>query len=112
MLKTSQLVTDFEMLDYKDGDDFYYLKIRAILKDGSVLFLKEYGSPEGLSYSYHWQSPEGEMIRRWDNAPHHQEISSSPHHVHTPGVEKSPIVDCEGLLEEIGKILALSSSKE
>lgn len=39
LLKTSHLVTNYEMLDYNDGHDFYYLKARVVLKDGSILFL-------------------------------------------------------------------------
>jgi len=33
-------------------------------------------------YSYHWQSSVGEIRKRWDNAPHHREIDTYPHHVH------------------------------
>lgn len=34
-------------------------------------------------YSYHWErrSIDGE-IYRWDNAPHHQEVTTFPHHLH------------------------------
>lgn len=34
-------------------------------------------------YSVHWQTNEGNLKRRWDNAPHHPEISTHPHHIHS-----------------------------
>lgn len=33
-------------------------------------------------YSFHWQSADGPLRKRWDNAAHHPEVSSHPHHVH------------------------------
>ncbi|MCK4491669.1 MAG: hypothetical protein KAU03_03540 [Candidatus Altiarchaeales archaeon] len=33
-------------------------------------------------YKYHWQDKEGNLIARWDNVPHHPEVSSFPHHRH------------------------------
>lgn len=36
-------------------------------------------------YRYHLQGEDGDMICRWDNASHHPEIDSHPHHLHRPG---------------------------
>jgi len=33
-------------------------------------------------YNFHWQDATGNLIRRWDNAPHHPELDNYPHHVH------------------------------
>lgn len=33
-------------------------------------------------YSFHWQKATGELRIRWDNAPHHPEVHTHPHHVH------------------------------
>ena len=30
----------------------------------------------------HWQNNEKKLIKRWDNAPHHVEIETYPHHLH------------------------------
>jgi hypothetical protein len=43
---------------------------------------REYFSKTGRKYSFHWQKKSGEMISRWDNAPHHTHISTFPHHRH------------------------------
>jgi hypothetical protein len=44
-----------------------------------------------LTYRIHWQGREGNLKRRWDNARHHGEIPTFPHHVHLgPGGEVGP----------------------
>lgn len=40
------------------------------------------GDPLILKYSYHWQDTSGQLKKRWDNAAHHPEIITHPHHVH------------------------------
>jgi hypothetical protein len=39
-------------------------------------------------YSFHWQQATGQLIKRWDNAAHHPEITTHPFHVHD-GDEKN-----------------------
>ena len=43
---------------------------------------------KNLKYSFHLQDKSGNLLKRWDNAEHHPEISTSPHHVHE-GSEKN-----------------------
>lgn len=33
-------------------------------------------------YSFHWQDKRGNLIKRWDNAPHFPELEGFPHHIH------------------------------
>ena len=33
-------------------------------------------------YRHHWQNQDGILIKRWDNAPHHPQVASFPHHLH------------------------------
>jgi hypothetical protein len=33
-------------------------------------------------YCHHWQNQDGCLIKRWDNAPHHPQVVSFPHHLH------------------------------
>jgi hypothetical protein len=35
-----------------------------------------------IKYSFHWQQNNGQLIKRWDNAAHHPEIETYPHHLH------------------------------
>ena len=55
-------------------------KLRLVITDGS--FLDVWLSTDG-DYAYHWErrGQTGE-IYRWDNAPHHPQVSSFPDHFH------------------------------
>ncbi|MFQ5398712.1 MAG: DUF6516 family protein [Anaerolineae bacterium] len=55
-------------------------KLRLLITDGS--FLDIWLSADG-DYSYHWErrGQTGE-IYRWDNAPHHAQVSTFPDHFH------------------------------
>ena len=53
-------------------------------------------------YKYHLQSESGELIARWDNVPHHRDISSFPHHKHDKnGVHPSEPADLKYVLDII-----------
>jgi len=69
LLKKSSAVKGYEVLDFKQGKDFYFLKVRAKLLDGSELYIREFVSENEFIYSYHWQDERGKLIIRWDNAP-------------------------------------------
>jgi hypothetical protein len=59
------------------------IKADVQLADGSRLHLNEvYVLGQLRKYSYYRLSPTGEVIQGWDNAPHHPEIASYPHHLH------------------------------
>jgi len=61
--------------------DIELIKANATLKDGSVLYVSEVAGAGFRDYSYHWQKGD-ELMKRWDNAPHHKELPDFPHHVH------------------------------
>jgi len=110
MLKTLELLkhrlfTSYEVLDFKQGGDFYYLKIKALLVDKSELHIREYVTEADYLYSYHWQDANGKLIIRWDNSPHHRQIRTFPHHKHTPELEESYEVDFEAVLKIIERRL-------
>ncbi|MCF6297942.1 MAG: DUF6516 family protein [Flavobacteriaceae bacterium] len=44
-----------------------------------------------MSYSYYWLRLDNSLIIGWDNAPHHPEIKTSPHHKHIGGKVESSI---------------------
>lgn len=33
-------------------------------------------------YRFHWQDAAARLLKRWDNAAHHPQVSTHPHHVH------------------------------
>jgi Family of unknown function (DUF6516) len=75
-------ITQFEVEQYKSWELGFYVRLKITFKDNSVLFVKEYTSETERNYSYHWQSKEGDLIIRWDNAPHYKKIKTFPHHRH------------------------------
>lgn len=95
------------------SDGVAQYRMRVILLDGSLLQCVERVRQlsDGLltdKYSFHWQRPDGSLIRRWDNAPHHPEIVSFPHHVHEGDelhVLAHEAVDVFGVLELMEKAL-------
>ena len=70
------------ILDLQSGDNFVYYKMQISFINKSSLYVNEYNSVEERKYSYHWQDHEDNLLIRWDNAPHHEDISTHPHHKH------------------------------
>ncbi len=110
MLQTLELLRDeliesYEILDFKSGESFYFLKVKAVLLDGSVLHIKEYASSQDYLYSYHWQEKDGSLRIRWDNSPHHEHLRTFPSHKHAPQLQESDEVSLSEVLEAIRKEL-------
>jgi len=105
-LENSQIVQQFSVLDYKVFTGGLYIKLKAILKGGSVLHIKEYSDSESRKYSYNWQAPDGKLILRWDNSPHYKHLKTFPHHKHVDGgISESYSIVIEDVLEEIQNLL-------
>ena len=85
-------------------------RYRLTLTNKNLLEIFEFFSIESgqinvVKYSYHWQQEDGQLIKRWDNAAHHPEIVTYPHHLHD-GSEDF-VVDYSPLdIQEILKIVA------
>jgi Family of unknown function (DUF6516) len=83
----------------------YELKAVLLLKNGSQLFVKDYVFLDGArKYAYHWQDSVGQLISRWDNAPHWKGVKTFPHHRHAEQgsqVESSPVRTLEDVLKFI-----------
>ena len=64
------------------------LRIRLRFADQALLEISEAivfvaGELRWLSYRYHYQDASAGLVFRYDNAPHHPEVPSHPHHKHT-----------------------------
>ncbi|MDQ1350920.1 MAG: hypothetical protein QG657_1222 [Acidobacteriota bacterium] len=104
LLKESPIVRDAEILSLLQGGNFYYLKMKAFIINGTLLFIKIYLSDTEYDYSFHWQDNQGILISRWDNAPHHSGIGTYPHHIHTPiGINDSYEITLQDVLGQIKK---------
>lgn len=70
------------------GPDFGYLRVRVDLGDDGFLEMAEYFVIDASSvavkrYRHQWMDRSQTILnKRWDNAPHHPELQSFPHHVH------------------------------
>lgn len=59
----------------------------AELVDGSRFHANEvWVNGELHKYAYYHVTPTGDIIQGWDNAPHHPEVDTHPHHWHKQGV--------------------------
>lgn len=101
LLKESSVVRSYEILDFKQGKNFYFLKIKARLVDESELYIREFVSENDFIYSYHWQDENGRLRIRWDNAPHHKHLKTFPHHKHTPEVVESDEIGFQEVIKVI-----------
>jgi len=81
-------------------------RYRLSLRDDSSLEVFELfqvvdGEIKIRKYSFHWQDSQSGLIKRWDNAAHHPEVITYPHHVHK-GAESNVLphqsVDIEVIL--------------
>ncbi|MCP5050409.1 MAG: hypothetical protein GY940_24815 [bacterium] len=102
MLSSSDIVREYDVLNLLQDENFYYLKIKSFIIDNSILHIKIYLSDKEYNYSFHWQKETEELIVRWDNAPHHRDIETFPHHMHTGEmVEESYNITLDDILKEI-----------
>jgi len=82
ILRRSPLVKDLEVLEVVEEENVQLLRVIVEIIDGSTLHIREALFPSASKYSYHWQTPTGELLLRWDNAPHHLHIPTYPDHKH------------------------------
>ena len=109
-LRQSALVTSLDVLELIEEENVQFVKARADLVDGSVLYVRELIATTASKYAYQWQRADGTMRLRWDNAPHHRHISTHPDHKHVDrDVLPSFRVSVEDVLEEIGAALNVTT---
>lgn len=105
LLKEFYLITNFSV-DFEEIEDYTgYIKGKFELINGSILYFFEFievqnNIPALIKYKYQWQSPDGDLLKRWDNASHHRELNTFPDHVHDPnGVHPSSAMNMETVLD-------------
>ena len=105
-LRRNPLVRDLEIMELVEEESVQFLRAKAEIVDGSLLYVRELFFPDHSKYSYHWQTQTGEMLLRWDNAPHHPEIPTHPHHKHEgERIGPSARVSVEEVLAELAAML-------
>lgn len=100
----------FSEIQFQQVDEWdVYIKGRLFLFGGLVLHVAEYsqiakGDFHPLKYRFQLQDSQNRLIRRWDNAPHHPEISTHPNHCHPPDGKTEPS-DPMDILKILDKII-------
>lgn len=75
----SPVIISYRILRQEIGPSDGKIRIKAMLGNGGALELFEYAAESDtnvqlLKYSFHWQSADGALKRRWDNAPNYPEL--------------------------------------
>lgn len=94
------LITSVISVDHRTRENVKQYKAKLLLADGSNLRVSEvFIDGDLVKYSYYWLDESAQIIAGWDNAAHHPEIKTHPHHVHTPtGVSESSVHSLDDVL--------------
>ncbi|MBI5303289.1 MAG: hypothetical protein HY868_14235 [Chloroflexi bacterium] len=100
-----QLITRVESSDQFIREGLGQYKAKFLLADGSNLRVSQVWIDGALiKYSYYWLDESDNLIAGWDNAPHHPEIKTHPHHLHTADdVSDSSVRALEDVLTLLSK---------
>ena len=86
----SDIIAKVEELRCEQDVDTEIVNAKILLTDGSNLRISESIVDGQLAaYSYCWLDETNRLIIGWDNAPHHRDIRTFPHHKH---IRKKTIV--------------------
>jgi len=100
-LRNSKLVKRIVQTQVDSTGDAYVLKSIAELFNCLLLHFCEHGTSKIRRYSFHVLLGR-RMVVRWDNAPHHPEVQSFPHHRHAGRtIEASKDMTVELVLAEL-----------
>ncbi|MFH1774431.1 MAG: DUF6516 family protein [Methanobacteriota archaeon] len=100
-IKESKIIAD-DKIHFKFERNTAFIRGTLIFVDGSILRFMEFIDMLNKlhRYRFQWMDSKNYLIRRWDNAPHHKEISSFPHHTHIQG-KSNPVASRDITLEEV-----------
>lgn len=103
------IILSYDVLQFRMVGASYQFIAKVCLSNQTELHIKDYLFLDGTrKYSYHWQDAQGICIVRWDNAPHHQAISTFPFHKHSGELEiitESPPMKLNAVLDNISKVI-------
>lgn len=92
-----------------------YLTGKIFFMDSSILELAIFAAESDHclaidKYRLHYMNDKGQMLFRYDNAPHHPEVSSFPHHKHITGhVIPAGLPSMMDVLTEISALMVSKS---
>lgn len=104
ILRTYQaIIKSYEIHKFQQVENSYAIELEFTFVDDSKLFAKDYLFLDGSrKYAFHFQDNHGNLIFRFDNAPHWKNIVTFPFHKHLPNrVMESEVMDLEKVFLEI-----------
>jgi len=103
----SEIVLGIDRYLHRQSGSVEQFKAVAILIDGTRLHINEvWVQGELVKYAYYHLNPRGHILHGWDNAPHHPEISTYPHHCHRSNrVEPSKVRSLNDVLDILSAML-------
>ena len=109
----ADIIQQVEVERFHVVGESYELRASCSLKDGLKLFVKDYLFLDGTrKYAYHWQDDKGQLISRWDNAPHWKVLKSFPHHRHMGSEDRVESSDVRTLEDALKCIRGQSKTKK
>ena len=104
------LIIDKKIEKAKRLDGETIVQCRLFFKDGSKLAVYERCMALSTKYGYQWMRSDNSLIICWDNADHHPEIETHPHHKHIEtrqNVQPSEEMNTKKVLAFIAKIIGI-----
>jgi hypothetical protein len=109
ILEESSIVDSIISVDSDALGNYYRLKLQALLINGWKLHVWEHATPKFQRYAYHI-SKGPKLIIRWDNAPHHRQVKTFPHHKHVKEeIIESKEMSIEDIIIELEKMIQRES---
>lgn len=110
------VVSSFKILKIEVGDEDGYIRVKCILSNSDILEFAEYLQVRKNkiyieTYSFHWQTADGRLVKRWDNVEHHKKIDTFPYHIHLSNgkVIGSGLMTLKKVLTDIEKTIPLNT---
>lgn len=103
-LKIADWFSTEEGIDYNIDPSlgFLFADGKIVFFDNTILEFTESITPERSRYRYQYMRADGSLIFRYDNVPHHPEVSTFPDHKHYHNkVVESSSVSLKQVVEEI-----------
>ncbi|NJN82908.1 MAG: hypothetical protein HC802_11935 [Caldilineaceae bacterium] len=92
------------------SDRQFALKLRAELFMGDILQVRIYRNEDHIDYSYQLLR-ENQPVLRWDNKEHFPEISTYPHHFHSPSGQVQPSLLSGEPVADLPEVLRFLTSR-
>ena len=106
LFERNPLILSYKIVRERIADVEGFTEIEAsLINNYRFNFFEYYSSTSGvLKYRYQLLNEVSKIVVRWDNAPHHPEISTFPHHIHIlNSVSESPKINIRSVLDQLPK---------